>query len=292
MELEAGGAVTPQVLLKHWAPKLKVQGITNPTQELRWLISDVLDISPMDLYLREHLPLTDSALVRIGKYFERRLAGEPLAYIAKKVEFAGLTLYSTPQALIPRPETEELAGLAGQILSTRSTHDLAILDLACGSGCLALALKYRFPNARVAGSDLSKEACALAERNSQSCQLSVEWRVGSWWDPWKGGRFDCILTNPPYIREDQWGQLDWPVRAFEPKLALISGVTGLECFWQIARDLDLFLSPRGIFIAEFGFDQAQEIQGLFQGFGHTGQILRDLQGKQRYFVVDRMRETQ
>lgn len=284
--------MTPCALLKLCKRALCERGIANFDQEAVWLVCDGLCTSSLQLYLHESRQLSKSALARVARSLRRRLTGEPLAYVIGSVEFDELTLSTDRRALIPRPETEELAQLAARHLRRGAGREPSVLDLASGSGCLALALKRRFPSARVAGSDISQKACCLAACNSRRCHLKIDWRVGSWWTPWQGQRFDCIVSNPPYLSREEWRQLDRQVRDFEPPAALIAGVTGLESYWQIAGSLGCFLAAKGIFLCEVGSDQAKWVQALFCRFGHVAQIRRDLQGKQRYIVVDRMGESQ
>lgn len=261
-----------------------------PRQEMRELLCDALSITTTQLHLNCHHRLAKTQVQKINGYLKRRLSGEPLAYIHGAVQFDNLLLFSDARALIPRPETEQLADLIKQKIGDCPID--SALDLGTGSGCLALAVKKRFPQARVVGSDSSSAALDLARSNGRKCNLDVEWKCGNWWSPHAGEIFDLIVTNPPYISEKDWSQLDAQVRNFEPKSALVSGKTGFESLEIIAAHLHLFLKPKGFFMAEIGYDQALKARSLFDKFGFETEIVFDLWGKQRYLAIESKQRTE
>lgn len=220
----------------------------------------------------------------VKRYTAQRLLKEPLAYIHKEVCFNDMLLDCDKRALIPRPETEQMAQMAAT--HQRASPPGAILDLGTGSGCLALYLKKTFEHARVVGSDLSPSALDLARANGLRCKVDVQWKLGDWWAPHKGQRFDLIVTNPPYIGQKEWQSLDPQVRDFEPSSALVAGPTGMEALELIVRYLAEHLNPGGCFFAEIGFDQASKALALVADLPFTARILPDLWGKQRFLLIE------
>lgn len=196
-----------------------------------------------------------------------RAAGTPLAYLVGEREFHGLVLKVTPDVLVPRPETELLVDWALELLAGRP--DAAVVDLGTGSGAIALAVKHRVPVARVAASDASTAALAVARANAARLRLAVEFVAGSWWQPFGGRRFDLALSNPPYIAGDD---PHLAALAAEPRSALTPEGDGLAALRAIASGAIAHLAPRGWLLLEHGFDQAPAVSQLLTDFG-----LRDVQ---------------
>lgn len=184
----------------------------------------------------------------------RRLRGEPLQYIEGSVPFAGVEVVVDGRALIPRPETEYLVELA--VAST--VRPSLIVDLCCGSGALALALKRRFPSARVLGTDVSAAALELAGENARRNRLDVEWSVGDLFGALPAEtreKIDLLVANPPYVASSDWDNLPADVRQ-EPPIALLAGDRGTEVIEAILGDLANWISPVGKAWIEVGDGQA------------------------------------
>ncbi len=213
----------------------------------------------------------------------RRAAGEPLSRIVGKREFWGLPLTISPQVLDPRPETETIVEAAIGILSDRRDEQLHILDLGVGSGALLCALLTEFANARGVGLDISAGAADVALGNLDTCGLSkrAEIRIGDWTSGLEG-RFDLIVSNPPYIPTNDLQRLPREVRNFDPWLALDGGFDGLAAYRRILPGSRSLLAPGGWLLAEFGAGQAAKVAAIAKLHGFTDiTSYRDLAGLDR-----------
>jgi release factor glutamine methyltransferase len=179
--------------------------------------------------------------------------------------------------LVPRPDTETLVDWALEAMRDASAPK--VVDLGTGSGAIALAVKQSHPAAEVTATDASDEALAVARDNGQRLGLSVTWKLGSWWKPLAGQRFDIALSNPPYINED-----DHHLAALvhEPRSALTAGADGLDDIRVIVSGAREHLVPGGWLMLEHGHDQARSVAGLLAdaGFVHIASR-RDLAGIER-----------
>ena len=198
---------------------------------------------------------------------ERLLKEEPLAYVLGEWEFYGLPLYVTPDVLIPRDDTcavTELAINRGLFLD----KDPRILDLCCGSGCIGLAIASRVKDARVTLADISKEALVVAKKNIARNRLGgrvstfqVDAREKA---PGFLGKFDMIVSNPPYVTREEMEQLPKSVAAFEPHLALFGGEDGLDFYRSIIRRFTPVLKPGGFLCFEFGMGMGDAVCALLE----------------------------
>jgi release factor glutamine methyltransferase len=266
---------------------LKDRGIENPRRQAEDLISDALDITRVDLYVNYDRPLTEAELDLCRKRLARRVKGEPLAYIHGEVTFYGCQLLVNKNVLIPRPETEILVD---KIVSQLAGHDLkdkVLWDVCCGSGCLGIALKKRFPDLRVILSDLSPEALAIAKQNAERNAIQVEFRQGDLLAPFEEEKADYFVCNPPYIAEHEFSGLDKEVSEYEPKMALVSGSTGLEIYHRLADDLPSHLSSKAKGWLEIGYSQGETVKALFQeGFWTSARVEKDWSGHDRFFFLE------
>lgn len=212
---------------------------------------------------------------------ERRTGGEPLAYLVGTKEFHGLALRVNPQVLIPRPETEILVDRAIELLRTAQPGGARprVVDLGTGSGAVALALKAAVPAALVFASDESSAALEVAQANAASLGLDVEFRAGSWWQPWADERFDLVVSNPPYVAE---ADPHLAALRHEPVMALTAGIDGLADLHVIVRGAARHLHPGGSLWLEHGFDQALAVTKMLQAAGFADlQTRADLAGQPR-----------
>jgi release factor glutamine methyltransferase len=210
----------------------------------------------------------------------RRAQGEPVAYILGEKEFWSLPLAVGPAVLIPRPETELVVERALAHLPTDA--GLQVLDLATGSGAIALAIASERPACSVVATDLSADAVTVAIRNAARLGLErVQFRVGSWFEPVGHRVFDLIASNPPYVADCDT-RLEPSVRRFEPHAALFAGVTGLEALGEIAAGAPRHLNPGGWLLLEHDDRQGEPVRGLLlaQGFEAVA-THRDLAGHDR-----------
>ncbi|SRR5579875_337712 len=215
---------------------------------------------------------------------ERRAAREPIAYIVGRKEFYGLDFEVGPTVLIPRPETELLVDCALKILRARPGS--RVLDIGTGSGAIAVAIAVHAPDAEVTATDLSAAALELAARNVRhhGCGLRINLFVGDLFAalPCSHQKYDLIVSNPPYVREEDIAQLDPEVARYEPQMALSGGKDGLDFYRRLAAEAASYLRPRGEVIVEVGAGQAAEVAGLLEAGGcRAVETLRDLAGHER-----------
>jgi release factor glutamine methyltransferase len=207
---------------------------------------------------------------------QRRLAGEPVAYITGHKEFFGIDLQVDARVLVPRPDTETLVEWALEVL--KDVPKASVLDLGTGSGAIALALKHSRRDVHVSAVDASSGALKVARANAQRLALEVEFLRGSWFEPVRG-QFDLIVANPPYIAAQDRHLKDL---RHEPLKALASGADGLDDIRQIVSQACAHLKPGGSLLLEHGYDQAENVRTLLRdaGFGSV-QSRRDLNGVER-----------
>jgi release factor glutamine methyltransferase len=211
---------------------------------------------------------------------ERRLAGEPLQYLEGTAAFGPWDLHVDSRVLIPRPETELLWEIAAALAESPDV----IVDLCTGSGALAIALAKSFPQARVLGTDLSVEALDVARMNGAMLEPTVEWRQGDLFEALPEhlvGAVDLLVANPPYVAEREYAALPEDVRR-EPKLALVSGPTGLEVYERIAAEVGRWLAPGGRFALEIGETQGDAVRSLFAEFSLS--VRQDLTRRDRFVI--------
>ena len=202
----------------------------------------------------------------------RLLTGEPLAYVLGEWDFYGMTLKVTPNVLIPRDDTCAVTDLAIKKCLFLE-KDPRILDLCTGSGCIGLAVAARVKDARVTLADLSREALAVAKENVMNQHLSARVRcvqANALEEPSAFlGKFDMIISNPPYITTEEMGQLDHSVKDFEPHMALHGGDDGLIFYRSIAKNYAAALKPGGFLCFEFGMGQGDDVCAILEENGYT-----------------------
>lgn len=205
--------------------------------------------------------LSEPAALAFRALCQRRLAGEPLAYIVGSKPFFGLDLQVDKRVLVPRPDTETLVEWALTFDTTRT-----VLDMGTGSGAIALAIKSIRPGWQVTALDANADALAVAQSNAKRLNLNVNFLQSSWFDALTEAKFDIIVSNPPYIVEGDWHMA---ALAHEPKQALTSGADGLDDIRQIIAQAPDFLTSGGWLLLEHGFDQATAVRDLLAQRGFT-----------------------
>ncbi|MBK7945481.1 MAG: peptide chain release factor N(5)-glutamine methyltransferase [Flavobacteriales bacterium] len=242
---------------------------------------------PAQMELRRFESLHESDLLKVYMPLKRLRCGEPLQYILGKVEFHGLQIAVTPDVLIPRPETEELVELIFRNVRAAKL----IVDVGTGSGCIALALKQGFPQARVIGMDVSDKALAVARANGEALGLEVEWRRADALDPAfelpRGA--DLIVSNPPYIPEQEAGTLHARVRAREPYIALFAPDGDPLAFYRaIGTAASHALAGDGQLWFEAHYRLAQESADALRALGFSEvQVIPDIGGNDRFIRAAR-----
>lgn len=230
---------------------------------------------------------TEEVAVKARLMAERRARGEPLAYILGEWDFYGITLKITPDVLIPRMDTEVLVDWSVNVLKDAVKPGFRFLDLCTGSGCIGLSFANRFPQSRGILLDVSDKALELAGENAKALGLAnrlipVKGDVCSPPDDRLLGRFDAILSNPPYITREEMAELDRSVRDYEPSGALYGGEDGLHFYRAIIRDWLKLLKPGGFIAFECGYRQAKDLGRMLKAAGYENiKIVEDTAGVAR-----------
>ncbi len=236
------------------------EDISMPELEARELVSCALGEDMRRLPQTRLVAASEQAVLE--QLLERRLHGEPLAYLLGEWDFYGITLRVTPDVLIPRSDTERLCELA--IERARACKEPRVLDLCSGSGCIALALLHEVPSAHAVGVDLSPDAIALARDNAARLGLADRYTCicgNALETPPQElvSAFDVMVCNPPYITEQEMKQLDRSVAAYEPHLALYGGTDGLDFYRAILHGWAQSLRPDGVLFFECGWKQGGSV---------------------------------
>ena len=255
----------PQLILQAAQQELGPVSET-PRLDAEILLTRVLDCT------RTHLrtwPAHEITLEQQNNFLNlvaRRLHGEPIAYITGERDFWDMTLRVSPDTLIPRPETETLVVLALERIPADA--DAWIADLGTGSGAIALAIARERPRCRIIATDISQDALAVAAANAKGLGLTnVQCLAGDWCAALPDQPFDLIVSNPPYIPEDDIHLTRGDVR-FEPRHALAAGPQGMDALQVIARCAGTRLRPQGWLMLEHGYDQAQAVTRLLHTCGY------------------------
>ncbi len=223
----------------------------------------------------------DDVRDRARALVSRRVAGEPLQYITGVAGFRRLELAVGPGVLVPRPETETLAEYAMQRLPSRGT----VVDIGTGSGAVALALADERPDARVIGTEVSEEALQWAERNKRELALDVELRHGDLFDALPDalcGALDVVVSNPPYIAEQERSALPREVLDHEPHVALFAGTDGTTVIERLARDALQWLRAGGWLLIEISPHLQTAVPDVFRRHGYEDVAVHpDLAGRPR-----------
>ncbi len=252
------------------AQLLLLHALGKPASERAWLLAHDLDALP------------DSVNAAFTALVQRRLLGEPLAYLTGHKAFFGLDLQVDARVLVPRPDTETLVDWALQVLDGLDGRGLkgpfCALDLGTGSGAVALAIKHSRTEVQVRATDFSIGALAVAQANAERLHLDVHFSQGSWLDGVKG-RYHLIASNPPYIAA---GDPHLSDLTHEPQQALTSGEDGLDGIRAIIGQAPACLHRGGWLLLEHGYDQAAAVRDLLRQAGFTAaQSRRDLGGIER-----------
>lgn len=250
-------------------------------REIRRLASFALHLTPAQLIVRERESPGRFDLSPYGIVFDRRLKGEPMAYILGEAPFREHMFRVTPHVLIPRPDTEVLVEEALRL--TQIGEPKRILDLGTGSGCIAVSIALGRPSAAVLASDVCADALAVAQENGQLLGAqNLSFVQSDWYSALEGGKFDLIVSNPPYIvAEDP----HLPGLAYEPARALVGGGDGLAALRKVIGEAPGYLESGGTLIVEHGFDQQEAVLQLFTDAGFSAvETRRDLGERPRLVI--------
>ena len=272
----SGGATAAEAL-RLAIPRLSAAGVEGAAGDARRLLAHAMGLPPDRLTLHLPDPLTDEQAAAFASAVTARLARQPVSQIVGERLFLGRSFRVTPDVLDPRPETELL------VLAALERPFVRMLDLGTGSGCILLSCLAGMPVATGLGVDLSERALAVAAENAGRLGLGARaaFRVSDWFSG-VAGRFDLILSNPPYIAAGEMAALSPEVRDWEPHLALSPGGDGLDAYRAIASGAGARLMAGGRLMVEIGPTQAAAVTGLFRAAGFEAiDVRRDLDGRDR-----------
>ena len=271
---------------------LQGRGVSCARLDAEHLLADTLGVPRLGLYLQHDRPLEPSELAAFKPLLLRRARREPLQYILGRAAFRELCLAVDRRVLIPRPETEELAGEVLAWAARRGAGEPRALDLGTGCGALALALATEGGFARVVATDVSLDALEVASLNAAQYHdgAPVELRAGSLYEPLaRDERFDVIVSNPPYVASAAFDGLEPEVRDWEPRGALEAGADGLRVLTPLIAGAARHLAPGGLLALEVGADQAGRVARLVRGTGSFARVrvATDLAGRERMVLARR-----
>ena len=266
-------------LLNKGVAMLRQEGIADADTDGWYLLEYASGMSRNDYFLHMEEEASGELAEAYGKLLEKRCTRIPLQYLTGEQEFMGLTFSVNPHVLVPRQDTETLVEQAEKQLSPGKR----VLDLCTGSGCILISLLARVPGVSGLGTDISEEALATAERNADRLGVAdrAQWARGDLFAPVEG-RFDVIVSNPPYIPREDIDGLMPEVADFEPRGALDGGDDGLDFYRRITSEASEYLEAGGRLLLEIGCDQARDVTALMEkaGFVHVATV-RDLSGLDR-----------
>ena len=289
---ETGAEPPWRALLVDARDRLAARGVGNAEQEARWLVQRAAGFAPGGLALGLDDPAPLGAATHLHGMLARRLDGEPLQYVLERWSFRRLELTVDHRVLIPRPETEVLAGLA--LDECRRLSARTAVDLGTGSGAIALALADERPGLEVWGTDVSVEALEVARINQAALGPSasgVRLCEGSWFGALPeglAGQVDVIVANPPYVSEPEMADLPDDVRDWEPYLALCSGPDGLEDVAAITAEAPAWLARPGALLVEMAPHQTRRAVRMAADAGFASvSVWPDLAGRDRFVLARR-----
>ncbi len=254
------------------------RGIDSPRLTIELIVCAATGLERIGLYTNFEKPLAASELDRIRAAVKRRVKREPLQYILESVPFYGLQIAVNRSVLIPRPETEFLVDHVVQRM--RNKGAISVLDIGTGSGCIALALAKHLPDARVLAVDIEENALGVARANARTLELEsrVEFRQCDILRSAPEGRYDIVVSNPPYIASAEIEELEPEVRDYEPRTALEAGNGGLAFYSRFAGIFPGLLKEGGEFCVEIGCGQESAVHEFFRSAGLQTADFSDLAG--------------
>jgi release factor glutamine methyltransferase len=284
--------VTISETLKEASERLRAASAPNDLLDAQTLLAEALSKDRTYLIINFNQQLPEDLLSKFRAMVNRRAEGEPLQYITGHQEFFGLDFEVSPDVLIPRPETELIVEETIRIVQQDGIASPVIVDVGAGSGCIAVALARELNAARVIASDISEAALRVARRNAARHRLEdrLDFVASDLLDAFAEENFaDFILSNPPYVSEEETHSLQREVRDWEPRLALTDSNDGLSLYRRLLKDATSRLKPGGHLICEMGYTQSEKISAMIdrQIWG-AGRLLDDLQGIPRTIVLRKL----
>lgn len=273
-------------ILKWTEQYFKEKGIESPRLDAEVLLSHILGRERIYLYVHFDEPLEPAELARYREAIKQRVQRVPVAYIIGEKEFMGLTFRVTADTLVPRPDTEILVQAAIERLRARGDAP-RFADIGTGTGAICLSVLHFLPKAQADTVDISPAARAVAEENAAALGASdrITFHTGDLLAPLAGQCYDAILSNPPYIPDDDIAALAPEVRLKEPHTALAGGKDGLDFYRRLMANAPALLKDGGFLAVEVGIHQAAPVAALaVPSFSRT-EILKDYAGIERVVIA-------
>ena len=281
-----------------WAVgQLRQQGIDTPRLDAVVLLAHCMNGDRIRLYRDAQSPLTKECRERFLDAIARRAGREPIAYITGIKEFRSCSFRVSPRVLIPRPETETIIEVMLQLHSTIRSghHGLRLLEVGTGSGIIAVSLAQELENAWICATDCEPSIVAIARANAQVNRVDhkISFFAGNLLHCVRcrddAGAFDCILSNPPYLSDDEWQKAQPEIRNFEPERALRSGPDGLSFYRLLIPEAGRLLRKDGHLLLEIGRGQSAAVARLMGETGLFGPVAttKDLSGTERVIMAQR-----
>ena len=263
---------------------LKENKIPNPHLDSRILLSESINKDIKHIILNSKEILNNKQLENFNSYIERRKKGEPIAYLINKKEFWKDEFYVNKDVLIPRPDTELIIEQVLKIYSKQS--QIQILDIGTGSGCILLSILKEIPNSYGVGIDISKKSIKISKFNASKLHLTNRTKfIHSSVDNFKIGKYDLIVSNPPYIKLLNLKYLEKNVINFEPKLALSGGFDGFSKIRKVISKASTLIKKNGKFVLEISFNQKNKVKKILKEEGfYVNKAIKDYGNNDRCIV--------
>ena len=261
---------------------LTKNGISNGKLELEWFLADLLNCNRIDLYIQFEQPLNSSELKKIKDFLNRRKNNEPFQYILKKAQFYGYDFIVSPDVLIPRPETETIIDLASR-LGTYSNF----LEVGTGSGCIAITLLKKNIFCSGLAIDICENTLKIAKKNALKKSVkNLKFNKINFLKDEINQKFDCIISNPPYISLNEINSLDKNIIDYEPHIALTDSNDGLSFYHRFAKIGKNLLNANGYILLETGgFNQIIEVNQIFLNSNFLTTLHKDQNGEERFIEL-------
>jgi release factor glutamine methyltransferase len=284
---EKGNQIWRVIDILNWGEDyFKSKGFESPKKEIEWLLCDLLNYKRIDLYVQFEQPIHRPQLKQLREWIKRRIGREPLQYITGKTEFYGHKFNITVDVLIPRPETERVVDVA--LYSIGNIKTPKVLEVGSGSGCIAIAMGAERNDALIESVDVSETAITQAEKNADLNELSnIDFKVMDFLKEIPEGRFDLLVSNPPYIPEKEMSETMPEVHQYEPKIALTDERDGLTFYRRFAEVGKSLIKPGGWMVLEVGLgEHPSKAVDIFQSAGYTQlELIPDYNSDERVLKI-------
>ena len=258
------------------------KGVPDAKLDAQLLLAHVMQCKRLELFLHFEDPVLPEKLDVFREMVRRRAKREPLQHILGTTDFFGITLNCDARALIPRPETEYLCELlVEKYICKDAQAEFSVLELGVGTGAISLALKNHFPNAKIVGVDVSSKALELAKENANKLNLDVEFLQSDWFEN-VSGKFDLIVSNPPYLSDSEVESAEPEVKDFDPINALRSDDNGIADLRKILEQAPNYLNNNGFIACECGVNQPEILAEEFSAKYKKIESVNDMSQRSRY----------